>query len=166
VPVRPADTADAAAVARVQAATWRTAYAGLMPAAVLDGMSEEAGTPRWSGRLAGEGWVYVAEDGGEVVGFVSGGAARDDDLPPGYGEIVALYVLPAFQGRGHGRALVAAAFGRIAASGGTACALWVLATNAAGRAFYEAHGWTCDGVERAFDLGGPTVGEVRYRISI
>ncbi len=164
MPVRLATPADARAVARVQAETWRAAYAGLIPDHVLAGMSEEAGTPVWVERLAEPGtWVYVAEEGGEVVGFASGGRSRDADLGPGWGEVYALYVLPETQRRGCGRALLGVAAERVLRDGDTALAIWVLGTNAPGRAFYEALGWAADGSERAFDLGDDSVVEVRYR---
>ena len=163
MPIRPATAADARAVARVQAETWRAAYAGLMPGGVLDGMTEEAGTPLWLERLAQPGtWVYVADDGGEVTGFLSGGHCRDADLPPGYGEVYALYVLPAAQRAGLGRALLSAAAERVLADGDTAIALWVLDSNGPGRTFYETLGWRADGSERLFDLGAASVTEVRY----
>ena len=141
-------------------------YGGLSqpPASIARMLTEEAGTPLWLERLAQpETWVYVADEGGEVAGFLSGGRCRDTDLPPGYGEVYALYVLPSAQRAGLGRALLATAADRVRAAGDTAIALWVLDSNAPGRAFYEALGWRSDGSERAFDLGSASVTEVRYR---
>jgi ribosomal protein S18 acetylase RimI-like enzyme len=41
--------------------------------------------------------------------------------------------------------------------------LWVLETNTRARRFYEAAGWVVDGAERAEELRGFPVREVRYR---
>ncbi|HVF03898.1 MAG TPA: GNAT family N-acetyltransferase [Frankiaceae bacterium] len=163
--IRRATPADAEAVARVQVATWRAAYAGLIPAPVLDALSVPAGTARWDGLLRDPAVpTWVAEDGAEVVGFATAGPARDADAP-GAGEIYAAYVLPEAQGSGRGRALLDAGLAWMETAGHVCGTLWVLTANAAGRAFYEACGWRPDGAARGIDVGGAVVDEVRYRIS-
>ena len=161
--IRVATAADAVGIARVHVATWRTAYADLLPAAVLAALSVPANASRWAGLLADPATrTWVAERDGEVVGFVSAGPPRDADLPPSVGEVYAAYVLPSAQRGGLGRGLLDAARGWFAAEGRTGAALWVLTGNTAGRLFYEACGWRWDGRERAIDVGGAVVDEVRY----
>ncbi len=72
-------------------------------------------------------------------GFVACCAQRDSALrEAGYaGEISALYTRRAAQGRGLGRDLFLAAMGHLADRGFRGAALWVLASNAPARAFYE-----------------------------
>ena len=55
-------------------------------------------------------------------------------------ELHALYVLPAYWGRGIGGALLKAA--------GDVSRLWVLEGNLLGRRFYETHGWEPEGTSR------------------
>jgi GNAT superfamily N-acetyltransferase len=163
MPVRPATQEDAAGIAAVQVTTWRAAYAGLMPAAFLAGLDPEAGTHRWAGLLAStEVRTFVADGPDGVVGFVTAGPARDDDLPPHTGEVYAVYVLPDAQGRGLGRDLMTTATGWLAERGDVHGAVWVLTANGPSRAFYEALGWRADGAARAIDVGGAMVDEVRY----
>lgn len=151
--IRRATTSDAAAIARVHADTWRAAYAGILPDAVLDSLSVSAGASRWEGHIAnGDVAVWVA---GGVDGFASAGPSRDEDLA-GTTELYALYVHPRAQRRGLGTALLGAAVEHGATS------LWVLAANAPGRAFYEASGWRQDGTKRTIDLFGAQADEVRY----
>jgi GNAT superfamily N-acetyltransferase len=151
--IRRATTSDAAAIARVQAETWRAAYAGILPDSVLDAMSVSAGASRWEGHIANDGVaVWVA---GDVDAFASAGPSRDEDRH-GTTELYALYVHPRAQRRGLGAALLGAAIEHGATT------LWVLADNAAGRAFYEACGWSADGTYRTIDLFGAQAGEVRY----
>jgi GNAT superfamily N-acetyltransferase len=163
--IRVAAAEDAAGIARVQVATWRAAYAGLIAAPVLDGLSVPAAASRWSERLGRPGHgIWVAGPPGEVAGFVCAGPARDEDGPQG--EVYALYVLAGRQRAGLGSALLAAATGWLRDEHGARdLALWVLGTNAAGRAFYAATGWSHDGTERDLDVGGDVVREVRYRMS-
>ena len=85
--------------------------------------------------------VLVAEDDGEVVGFVNGGRSRSAD--PAYpGEIYAIYVLPAHHGHGHGSALMRAGARELVARGWRAMVIWVLRENAPSRLFYERMGGT------------------------
>ncbi len=173
VTVRPAVPADAEAIAVVRVAGWRTAYAGLIEPAVLaamDPVSEAARRRReWADRPPGT----VAEVAGEVVGFVFSGAYRTSDDEPGWpaapaaGEIQALYVHPAAQGRGAGRLLLAHALARLAADGLDPVRLWVLAGNTRARAFYAAAGFADEsplGVATLYTPTGGTRGtlEVRY----
>jgi hypothetical protein len=50
--VRPAVLQDAPAIAAVHVATWRDAYAGLLPDDFLDGLDVDQRAERWRGRLA------------------------------------------------------------------------------------------------------------------
>ena len=77
-------------------------------------------------QLMAENHVWVAETGGEVVGYV----AFDD------GWLRHLFVHPAHQGRGIGAALLAHAM-----ADGRERQLWTFEKNVRARAFYEQHGW-------------------------
>lgn len=158
--IRPAVPADAAAIARVHVATWRTTYPGLMPQHIIDGLSEETSAARWTARLAdGLTSALVAEAAGGVVGFVHGGAERTGDYPPHDAEIYSLYVLKDFQGRGLGRQLVAA-MARELAPQFNGLLIWVLKDNPAQR-FYEALGGIYL-VEKSAEFQGATIQEVGY----
>jgi len=151
--IRRATPADAADIARVQCETWRAAYAGILPDHVLDALSVSAGASRWEGHIANDDVaVWVA---GDVDGFASAGPSRDEDRH-GTTELYALYVHPRAQRRGLGAALLDAAVEHGAST------LWVLAANDAGRAFYQARGWSEDGTKRTIDLFGAPADEVRY----
>jgi len=164
-PVRAATDEDAPAVARVHVDSWRAAYAGLIPQAVLDGLSVERREAFWRSiaEAPGEHRLLVAEDDGRVVGFASTGPARDDDLPPASGELTAIYVEPAAWGKGHGARLFRRAVADLRKRSLDPLVLWVLTENKRGRGFYEAMGWQPDGAERQIDFDGTAVDELRYR---
>jgi ribosomal protein S18 acetylase RimI-like enzyme len=161
--LRAARLDDAEGIAAVQIATWRDAYAGLLPGEILASLDAGAWAERWRGRLAapaGAVFTLVFEADGRVRGFVSGGPSRDE-LPGG--EVYAIYVDPACQGRGAGRRLLAAATRLLADAGFAAASLWVLAGNQPARGFYESQGWRFDGTEKPWPLSGhASVPEVRY----
>lgn len=135
--VRQAEVGDAAAIARVHVATWRTAYRGLLPDDFLASLREPTYAERWQRALADETTrVYVAENAQGVIGFVSGGRERAGE--DGFsGELYAIYILEEAQGHGHGRRLVQAVVGGLRELGLTDMIVWVLRDNAPARAFYE-----------------------------
>lgn len=151
--IRRATPADSSALAWVHVSSWQDTYAGLLPAQFLAGMTDAAAQERrhtfWEKHVGSPDHVtLVAELGGEVVAFVSGGPARDH---PGYdAELHTLYALPHAKGLGLGRRLTAALAGELQARGFVSLALWVLDVNPT-RAFY-------------LHLGGREVGEKREAI--
>src|ERR1700682_5142313 len=109
--VRPAELGDAAEIARVHVATWRSTYRGLLADEFLASLSEAHYTERWQ-RVIGDGSsrVFVVHDAGGVTGFASGGRERAGET--GFaGELYALYVLQEAQHQGQGRELVRAVAG-------------------------------------------------------
>jgi GNAT superfamily N-acetyltransferase len=158
--IRRAVLADAATLGHIHVATWRTTYTGLMPQHILDGLSEEVSTARWTARLAdGLTSALVAEVDGRVVGFTHGAAERTGDYPLHNAEIYSLYVLKEFHGRGLGRRLVAA-MARELAPRFNGLLIWVLKGNPA-QGFYQALGGTLI-AEKSFELQGATLLEIGY----
>ena len=159
--VRPAEIADAAAIARVHVASWRTTYRGLLPDDFLDSLTEPGYTDRWKRVLAeGSSRVYVVEEPDGVVGFASGGRERAGES--GFaGELYAIYVLDGDQRHGHGRELVRAVVDGLREMGLEDMIIWVLKDNLPGRLFYERLG----GVyvrSQPITIGAMTLEEVSY----
>lgn len=173
IKVRTAVPADAASLARVRMDTWRTSYRGLIPEATIAGMDIEKETARWTARLQappGDSFLYTAEiwegEGGSlaqapsVVGFCGGGPDRDAD-PEYSGELYAIYVLQAYQGKGVGRMLVQAAVDWLRQRGYGSMVIWVLRDNQPARRFYEVLGGKAVR-ERMIEIGGAQLPEVGY----
>ncbi len=160
--IRDATPADAAGIATVRVLGWQSAYRGLLPQEGLDRLSIERDTDIWRNRLErpAEDAVMVVADTGGVVGFCAGGPDRDGDP---VGEIYALYVHPARWYGGVGTSLLAAVTNRLGEAGFGEVVLWVLATNAPARRFYESRGWVHDGAEKGDEIFGFALQEARYR---
>jgi GNAT superfamily N-acetyltransferase len=154
----PGDVVD---VARVQVDTWREAYAGIVPADTLRSLDVGLRVRGWIALLDRGVRLLVAEADGEVIGYASSGAGRDDDTTAGVGELYALYVRPAWWGRGAGSALHDAALAGLVEDGSTRATAWVLEQNARGRAFYALRGWQPDGATRQEQVAGGTLDEIR-----
>ena len=136
--IRPAEPADAEAIARVQAVTWQAAYLGILPHEILAAFGQAQGGAFWSRVLdnAPSESVLIAELEDQILGFVSSGPSREHI--PGYdGEFYALYVMPEGQGCGIGKALVAHAARSLVRQRWLGAAVWVLEDNHLGRQFYE-----------------------------
>src|ERR1700736_5566945 len=159
--VRTAILSDAHAIAHVHVASWRTTYRDVLPDEFLGSLSEANYEERWKRVIAdGASKVYVAEDGGDVVGFASGGRERAGEQ--GYeGELYAIYLLEAAQRRGFGRELVRAAVEGLRELGLSDMIIWVLRDNQPARAFYERLGgaYVCS---QPITIGSTTTEEVSY----
>ncbi|MDE1148196.1 MAG: GNAT family N-acetyltransferase [Azospirillaceae bacterium] len=167
--VRPATAADAAAIARVHVASWRSTYPGQLPDQYLVGLSPEAHAARWQGLLNGRQrrtFVAIGEniaaDGlpaTGVVGFSTCGPQRTDMR--GYeGEFYAIYLYDHAQNQGHGRRLMATMATELLAGGMRSACVWVLRDNPA-RWFYERLGGTRL-AEQPITFAGTRLTEVAY----
>ncbi len=142
--IRRATADDIPAIARVRVDTWRTSYAGALPAEYLAGLTHDdpALLERWRRAIADERperLVSVAEDAAAgVVAYLSAGREAGGD-PLHTGEVYAIYVLPAHQGRGIGRELMRVAATHLAAHGLASLLVWTLRRGPS-RPFYEALG--------------------------
>ena len=159
--VRQAGPEDAAGIARVHVATWRTAYRGLLTDDFLASLNESAYAERWRRTLSGAAdRVYVAENADGVIGFASGGKERAGEGAYS-GELYAIYVLREAQGHGHGRRLVQAVVGGLRELRLPNMIVWVLRDNVPARRFYERLGGTYVR-EQPITIGSTLLQEVSY----
>ncbi|PFG32713.1 GNAT family N-acetyltransferase [Sanguibacter antarcticus] len=162
VTIRPAAVSDAETIARIHVASWREAYAGIVPATYLASLDEEFRKNRWTEILTGDGSrTWIAEVDRRTVGFASTGLSRDEDAEPGDQELYSIYLDPEAWGRGVARELMRTVIAEL--PDGVPLSLWVLADNERAQHFYRRHGFAADGVEKLEELGGERFTEVRYR---
>ena len=132
--------ADAEAIARLHVASWREAYAGIVPESILDTVDVADRIARWQGYLAGDGVTFVAEADGLAAGFIRAGGLAEAMVEGADGHIFALYVLQRHHRRGIGRRLLGLAARDWLARGGRALSVGVLTDNAPAVAFYRGVG--------------------------
>ena len=137
--------------------TWREAYDDLLPAEFQETMTLDR--CRFFSQKYPEN-TLIAMDGKQVVGFISYGNFRDEAIQAG--EIIALYVLKDYYGKGVSKQLMHAAF--VALDPFSEIYLWVLKDNKRAIAFYQKMGFTFDGQEQILKLGKP-VKELRMMCS-
>ena len=133
--------------------TWREAYDDLLPAEFQETMTLER--CRFFSQKYPEN-TLIAMDGMKVVGFISYGNFRDETIQAG--EIIALYVLKDYYGKGIAQKLMTEALTTLEQF--SEIFLWVLKENKRAIAFYQKMGFTFDGQEKILDLGKP-ITEIR-----
>ncbi len=178
--VRTAGPGEADEIARIQLATWRTAYRRLLPRHVLDGLDEDWLAQRWQNAIeappSDRHRVLVAvEQAGSsyLVGFTATGPADEAALAPGEGAlgpdvaaVTELLVEPRWGRRGHGSRLLAASVDLWRGDGFTTAVAWAYEDDAATRKFLTGAGWAPDGARRALDVDDLLVPQLRLHVSV
>jgi GNAT superfamily N-acetyltransferase len=169
--VRPGLPQDAAAIARIQVVTWRTAYRSALPPAVLDEWDADAATAIWRSAIAspptpGHG-VVVALERNTPVGFAAFGPAEltAGEVANAAGptaELSTLLVEPRWGRRGHGSRLLAAVTDLVRSGGAARLQTWLLEADGVSAGFYESAGWAPDGWARTLDTGAEPLREIRW----
>ena len=137
--------------------TWRESYDDLLPPEFQETMTLDR--CRFFSQKYPEN-TLIAMDGKKVVGFISYGNYHDETIQAG--EIIALYVLKDYYGKGVSKQLMHAAF--VALDQFSEIYLWVLKENKRAISFYQKMGFTFDGQEKILKLGKP-VKELRMMCS-
>lgn len=154
---------DAAAIAAIHCASWRSTYRGVLRDDFLDGDLLANRLALWHQRLANAPDSFfgvIARQGGQPVGFSFGYPLAD----PAFGHMVDnLHVLPQMKGQGLGRRLLQAMAVRCQARGDAAgMFLWVYEDNHAAIRFYQSLGARpCERLVTEVP-GGGTAAEWRY----
>lgn len=152
----PAD--DRIMVSKVYEESWKSAYKGIIPQEYLDSIPEG----RWASNLDKQGWgTLVCIDHGKIVGTSSFCKSRLEQFQ-GWGEIVSIYLLPDYIGRGYGKSLMDAVLSELKKQGYEKVFLWVLEENTGARDFYEKYGFLPTDDILDVNIGGKALQEVRY----
>lgn len=165
---------DAPAIAAVQVRAWRTSYADLLPAEVLESLDAEQIAAGWHASLTrpadARNRVLIALERNLVTGFAITGPCGDPDCDPvSDGEITDLTVDPHQRSAGHGSRLMQACVETLQADRFTRAVTWLAATDDQTRAFLTPAGWAPDGAHRTLDLtgdGSVTLKQVRLHTDL
>jgi GNAT superfamily N-acetyltransferase len=179
--VRPARPEDAGEIARIQLATWRTAYRRMFPAHVLANLDEaylergwqEAITAAPSARHRVLIAVEQSETANSVVGFAASGPADEQALAPEeppLGDDVAaitdLLIEPRWGRRGHGSRLLAASVDLWREDAFKSAVAWAYEADQVMQKFLTSTGWEPDGAARALDVDDMLVNQLRLHASL
>lgn len=166
--LRDAGVEDAASIESVHSQSREAAYRSHVAQWPPSGPDRDQRVARWESWLADPGiHCVVAQQGQEILGFVTVRGSTDDDLPSTrIAEMPTLYIAPDHWRRGLGSILCDVAVERARSLGFDALVLWVLEINEPARAFYASVGFEPDGATR-IDDGTPEAFEAhRYRLQL
>jgi GNAT superfamily N-acetyltransferase len=179
--VRPARPEDAAEIARIQLATWRTAYRRMFPPHVLANLDEAYLARGWTEAITAtpspRHRVLVAIEQGEAasttVGFAASGPADEQALAPEEDalsdDVVAvtdLLVEPRWGRRGHGSRLLSACVDLWREDGFKSAVAWAYDADQAMQKFLTSSGWEPDGTGRALDVDDMLVPQLRLHVAL
>jgi GNAT superfamily N-acetyltransferase len=161
---RVAGPADAAPIAQLHAASWQSAYRGILRDDFLDGPvlanRRELWRARLSPPLARDQIVLVEDHEGQIQGF----ACAFLDADPEWGTLLDnLHVLPGLKGRGLGRRLMSEIAQRVLQH--NSCLrlhLWAYEQNLEARRFYERLGGESTALVNEPAPDGSHLNAVRY----
>jgi GNAT superfamily N-acetyltransferase len=154
--IRRATAAHADGIARVQVETWRSSYRGIVPQSYLDALDVREKAANWKKWVSErDAHTFVADNAGEICGYVHGGVLRDGVHVAAQGydaEIHKVYVLSDAQGKGIGRRLMSVLAESLVRDGLMRPVVWALAENPWCR-FYERLGGK-KVAEKMIEIGG------------
>jgi GNAT superfamily N-acetyltransferase len=170
--VRTAVATDVEEITRIQATTWRVAYAELLGEDILARLTDPDAASAWRAAiLDGPASVYLATEGAWTVGFCAAGPAPDAEVANADGTLPAdaatvglistLLVEPRWGRRGHGGRLLATAARDLRERGAARGICWVLDRDQASINFYARAGWLPDGTARTLADGNRIIREIR-----
>lgn len=179
--VRPARPGDATEIARIQLATWRSAYRRMFPAHVLANLDEAYLARGWSEAIEQPPTakhrvltaVEQSESETQIIGFAAAGPAdeqalapEEPALPDTVAAVTELLIEPRWGRRGHGSRLLSAAVAHWREDGFTHAVAWAYEQDKVMQKFLASAGWEPDGVGRALDVDDMLVPQLRLHVAL
>lgn len=145
-------------ISQIYELSWKYAYKGIIPQDYLDGISEG----QWVKNISkfGRSSLVLIEHK-KIIGTASFCKSRWKEYSD-YGELVSIYFLPEYIGKGYGRILLEKCINELKQYGFSKMLLWVLEDNDRARNFYEKNGFFCSKVFMNNNIGGKEIKEVMY----
>ena len=149
---------DRFAISKVYEESWKYAYQGIVPQDYLNSISEG----QWASHIEQadrKNLVMIEDD--RIIATSSFGKSRMEEMN-GFGEIISLYFLPEYMGKGYGRLLLQEVVSELKKMGFDKVFLWVLDENRNARHFYEKCGFVKTERYLISNIGGKELKEVQY----
>ncbi len=145
-------------ISNIYEKSWKYAYKDIIPQSYLDSIP----TGQWANSIGKIGMNnLVLTENGLIIGTASFCKSRWEKYGD-YGEIVSIYFLPEYIGKGYGSCLLNSCIDELNKIGFNKILLWVLEENHRARAFYEKNGFICSGDYLTDNIGGKDLKEVMY----
>ncbi|MDE5973970.1 MAG: GNAT family N-acetyltransferase [Eubacterium sp.] len=154
--ISPSDSREE--ISNIYEQSWKYVYKGIIPHEYLDSIPKG----QWCGALDNpDRYTLVMLDGDKIIGTSSYCKSRFEDYMD-WGEIISIYFLPEYMGKGYGKALLGKAVQELKEMGFKQIFLWVLEDNHRARHFYEKSEFKNSGKYMDNDIGGRQLRELQY----
>ncbi len=145
-------------ISNIYEKSWKYAYKDIIPQSYLDSIP----TGQWANSINKTGMNnLVITENGLIIGTAGFCKSRWEKYGD-YGEIVSIYFLPEYIGKGYGSYLLNSCIDELNKIGFNKILLWVLEENHRARAFYEKNGFICSDDYLTDNIGGKNLKEVMY----
>ncbi len=149
-------------ISRIYEASWKYAYKNIVPQEYLDAIPEG----KWVPVLDTPGWqTLICIDDGKYVGTSSFSKSRFDNYSE-CGEIISIYLLPEYMGKGYGKKLFETTVAELTRQGFKEIFLWTLEDNDIAKNFYKNRGFRQTEDYLDDNIGGKNLREVRFVCTI
>ena len=149
---------DPLVISNIYESSWKYAYKNIIPQEYLDSIP----TGRWANSITKDGMInLVLLENELIIGTASICRSRWKQCDE-FGEIVSMYFLPEYMGKGFGSHLLKRCIKELNSLGFDKILLWVLADNVRARKFYEKNGFVCSNEYLNDNIGGKEIREVMY----
>lgn len=147
---------DPMTISDVYEQSWKYAYKDIIPQNYLDSIPKG----KWASSIEKMDNLVAGADG-KIIGTLGFSESRWENYP-GFGEIVSIYLLPEYIGKGYGKLLLDMAEKELKNKGFEKLLLWVLEENWNARKFYERNEFDLSSEVRDDNIGGRDLREVLY----
>ena len=145
-------------ISNIYESSWKFAYKDIIPQDYLDSIPKG----RWANSITKKGMNnLVLIENGIVLGTASFCESRWEKYS-NYGEMVSIYFLPDYIGKGYGNHLLNKCMEELKSFGYSKLLLWVLEDNSRARRFYEKNGFISSDEYIDDNIGGKDLREVMY----
>ena len=153
---------DINAIGKIYEKSWKFAYNGIIPKDYLDSISGD----KWFSHFGNKSMnSLVLIENNEFIGTSSYCKSRSEEFK-NFGEIVSIYLLPEYIGKGYGKKLFEATISKLVDIGYKDIFLWVLEENMRARYFYENQKFVFSDKSNYINIGGKNLKEVAYTYSV
>ncbi len=149
---------DPLEISEIYEKSWKYAYKDIIPQSFLDSIP----SGRWAGKINKNGMnSLIMILNGKIIGTAGLCRSRWERFSD-HGEIVSIYFLPEYMGKGYGTLLLKRCIVELNRLGFDKILLWVLEDNAKARKFYEKNGFVLTDEYMTDNIGGKELREVMY----
>lgn len=149
-------------ISNIYEQSWKYAYKGIIPQAYLDSIPKD----QWCGAFDNpECYTLIMLDDEKIIGTLTYCKSRFEDYKD-WGEIVSIYFLPEYMGKGYGKPLLEQTVEELKTMGFQTVFLRVLEDNHRARHFYEKCGFKYGGKYYNDTIGGKQLRELQYVYNI